>query len=488
MSKTDKSKGLKAETAFKTDRRQFLKLGGAAALGLLAGSPLHGACASVPQSAPGAPSKPNFLLIMVDQMGLDAIAAHGCTDAHTPNIDRLVRRGVTFMESHSTNPICSPARSSLMTGRMPVETGVIQNDLFIHPAIPNMGTWFRNAGYETVYAGKWHLPYGYPHSIDGFSVIPSGGGEGDATDPIVSRSCAAYLKNRRGKDPFLLIASFHQPHDICSFGLNSRMLIPDEFPFPQLAGRLPALPPNNKVKTPEHKQHDVWTHPGFTDSQWRHYLYVYYRQVEMVDADIGRLLDALEDSGLADNTIILFTSDHGDGRGRHGHVGKWNPYDEAVKVPLVVSCPGRIAEGQRDVTHLVSAIDLMNTMCDYAAIAPPPDLPGKSLRPLLEQKSVVWRDSILIETRITGRVIRTGQYKYVAYKDDPIEEFYDMQADPWETKNLSGDSRYASAVEDHKKLLREWEGRLKPNPSVPKGTWSAFGALWTEPGVRLFSE
>ena len=469
----------------KTNRRQFLKLGGAATIGLMSGLPLHESQAAKTNSTPQADKKPNILFIIADQLGFDAVSAHGCPDVHTPNIDRLVRRGVSFTESHSTNPVCSPARSSLFTGRMPTETGVIENNLFIFPALPTMGQWLQNGGYETVYSGKWHIPYGFPHSIDGFNVLPSGNETGDLTDPVTSRSCASYLKNRKSDRPFLLVASLIQPHDTCGF--SSGMTVPHELQFPQLKDHLPSLPPNHKIvpKAPQKLAQTSW--PFFSEDQWRYYLYLYYRQVEMVDADIGRILDALEDSGQAKNTIIIFTSDHGDGRGRHMHVQKWFPYDEAVKVPLVVSCPGRVPEGLRDTTHLVSGIDILSTMCDYAGIDAPPETPGKSIRPLVEQKSVPWRDSLLIEVQITGRVIRTDRFKYVSYKGDPIEQLFDMKNDPWETKNLYQDSQYASVMQDHRKLLKEWESRLKPVEPMPKGEFSRFGALWFQPGARLFS-
>jgi arylsulfatase A-like enzyme len=194
--------------------------------------------------------------------------------------------------------------------------------------------------------------------------------------------------------------------------------------------------------------------------QWRFYLYNYYRQVEMLDATVGRILDALESSTHADNTIVIFTSDHGEGAAHHQHVEKWYPYDEALKVPLVISCPGRIESDYRDQHHLVTGIDIISTMCDYAGVSAPPHARGYSLRPLLEHKNVEWRDFVAAEVQVVGRVIRTPHYKYVRYKDDPVEQLFDMEADPGETHNLYADSRYASVVTDHRKLLNEWESKL----------------------------
>lgn len=458
MTKLD-SKNPVAKTPGAMNRRRFLRTGAAA--GAFA--------ASLPTFPIGFSRKrrPNLLLIISDQMNLDALSAAGCRWARTPNLDRLSSRGVMFLESHSTNPVCSPARSSLFTGRMPVETGVISNTRAIHPKRPTMGAWFGREGYDAVYCGKWHLPGGYPDRIDGFRVLPARGGQGDLVDGVVSRMCADYLIDRDRTRPFLLAASFMNPHDICYWAIRSRELVPPKLPFPRLARELPGLPPNLRVRPPEPERLRQVQAPAFTDDQWRYYRYVYYRQVERVDAQIGRVLEALEASGQADNTLIVFTSDHGEGGGRHTHVQKWYPYDEAVKVPLVVSWPGHVAAGVRDSNHLVSGLDIMSTFCDYAGVKPPSGVLGRSLRPLLEQKNLEWREFVAAEMQFVGRMIRTPRYKYVRYRGDPIEQLFDMKADPWEMHNLYQDPASADVMAAHRKLLDAWEKRMdtvKPMP------------------------
>ena len=443
-------------------RREALQAGAAAAAAVIGGPVL-----AAPTRATA--TKPNFLLILCDQLGLDAIAAHGCPDVQTPHLDRLIARGTTFRESHSTNPVCSPARSSLMTGCMPVETGVVTNGRPIHAARPNMGQWLGARGYESVYCGKWHLPAGYSTKLPGFTVLPAGrgsGDQGDLIDTVVSRACQAYLRSRdgRGQKPFLLVSSLLQPHDICYWGNHAGRRLPKDLPFPHLAGALPKLPPNHRARPKAPAALDRIRCRGRSDEQWRYYLYVYARQIEMLDADVGRILDALESSGQAESTIVVFTSDHGDGRGRHEHVSKWYPYDEAVKVPMVVSCPGRIAAGLRDAAHLVSGLDVMNTFCDYAGLQAPPHAHGHSLRPLLEKKNVQWREFVASEFRVGGRVIRTDRYKYVHFRGDPVEQLFDMKDDPWETKNLYQETKLAGVLADHRKLLEEWTAHLKPVP------------------------
>ena len=437
-----------------TTRRDFLKAG---ALG--AGAAIAGA-AYATEVTPQIARPPNFLVIVSDQLGLDALAAHGCADVRTPNLDRLADGGVSFLESHSTDPVCSPARSSIFTGRMPTETGVITNGRPIHASVPNMGQWLHEAGYETVYCGKWHLPEGYATKMPGFTVLPVGGGQGDLIDGAVSRSCEAYLKNRSKDKPFLLAASFMQPHDICHWAIKGKELVPEEPAFPQIEGRLPELPPNHTARPRAPKELASRLYEGFSDAQWRYYLYIYYRQIEMLDAEVGRVLDALEDSGHADNTVILFTADHGDGRGRHMHVSKWYPYEEAVKVPFIVSCPGRVEAGVQDARHLVSGVDVMSTVCDYAGAAPPPEVLGRSVRPLLEGRATEWREFVVADVQVVGRMLRTAQYKYVRYQGDPVEQLFDMQADPWETANLYDQAQYGDVMARHRKLLDEWEGRL----------------------------
>jgi len=453
-------------------RRQILKTGAVGAAGILAGTRTGSAAPAVLKNKP-----PNLLNLIVDQQSFEAISAHGCKYVSTPNMDRLARRGVSFTESYSTDPVCCPARSSLFTGRMSSETGVVTNSVPMRKDIPDLGQWLGQAGYENVYVGKWHIPY--RNNGESFRLLPGSHGVGEYCDPTVARNCESYLLNRRGSKPFFLVGSFLNPHDICYWVMRN-FGIADGMHYPEIEDALPPLPPNFKFDPREPElirnrrngkkanKTSLWT-----DRQWRYYAWSYYRQVEMVDACLGRVLDALDDSGYADNTIILFTADHGDGHARHKMTSKSFLYDEAAKVPMMVSCPGRIMENKLDRTHLVSGADMVPTFCDYAGIKPPPDMAGRSLRPVVEGKSVQWREFVAAESNVTGRMIRTARYKYITYKDDPVEQLFDMQADPWETKNLAGDSKYGPAVKDHRKLLSEWSSKLKPVPEPPEG-WNSY--------------
>lgn len=445
-------------------RRGFLKTGVAAGLGgLVSGCHPHRTAAAFrPTEAP------NFVYIICDQLSLDAISAHGCPYVRTPNIDRLVASGVTFMNSHTTDPVCSPARSSLLTGRMPSETGVVSNGRPIADGISNIGEWLGAQGYETVYSGKWHLPDPRGLEIPGFTVLPSAPAKsfGAVGDRVISRSCEAFLRGRSGDRPFLLLASFVQPHDIC---LHATLVPASDAAVGYLGDRLPPLPPNYDAQPTAPRQIAALPFRGFSDAQWRYHRYIYFRQIEMLDAEVGRLLDALEDSNRKANTVVVFTSDHGEGAGRHRLLGKGNPYEEAVKVPLVVSCPGRMESGLRNDRHLVTGLDIVSTVCDYAGVDAPPGVHGLSLRPLLENRDTPWREFVVAEIRGTGRMLRTADCKYVHFPGDPVKQLFDMRNDPLETTNLYDRPKYAAVLDQHRKLLEEWEAGLAVIPPTPVG-------------------
>ena len=383
------------------------------------------------------------------------------------------------MESYATNPLCSPARSSMFTGRMPSETGVIRNSQRIRRGIPNVGHLLRQEGHETVFAGKWHLSREYTRRVPGFKTLGGGlDGQGAVGDAAVSSACEGYLRERRGRKPFLLVASFLQPHDVCQW-ISMHQQASGDLPFPEIADELPDLPPNFRFDPaePEGLKGVRKYHRTKWDEQWwRYYLWSYYRMVEEADAEIGRVLQALEDSGHAGNTIVVFTSDHGEGRARHQMLTKNFLYDEAAKVPLIVSWPGHLGAGVTDTTHLASGLDITPTLCDYAGVKPPERNLGLSLRPVLEGKRAKWREFVVAEAKHNAaRMVRTADYKYVMYRGDPVEQLFDMKNDPGETKNLAKDGKYTATLKEHRKLLHKWEKGLE-HPSRKDGKAKGKGA------------
>jgi len=463
------------------NRRDFIKLSGGA-VALLANGTLKRNVFAARQSR--RPKPKNILLIITDQQHIDTIAAGGCRHVRTPALDRLKTSGVSFTQSYSANPLCSPARSAVFTGRTSSEATVYENGRPIRSDIPNLGQWFsQQTDYETFYAGKWHLPRTYTSNIPGFNVINTGiGGFGYLCDTVMSRACEGFLRNRSKSKPFLLIASFMQPHDICEW-LRLNMDKPEQLRYGELSGELPELPVNfvyDKNEPKNIKQRRRSNEPfkgGWDKEHWRYYRWSYYRNIEYVDAEIGRILQTLEDYGYAKDTLIVFTSDHGEGLAHHQMVRKNTLYDESAKVSLFFSWPGYIPENRTDTTHLVSGLDIMPSLCDYAGIKPPKNMRGKSLRPILEGKSVLPNNFIVTEVSSnTGRMVRTPSFKYIAYKDDSLEQFFDMRTDPGETKNLSANSRYALVLAEHRKMLRNWESRLDVPPNVPNAdVWRQKG-------------
>lgn len=456
----------------KIDRRGFLKASGAATAGLAtAASP------AVLSAGPGA-NRPNVLVIMTDQQHFDTIAGAGNPHLQTPALDQLRKRGASFEISYTANPVCSPARASLLTGRTSCETGVYSNGIPVRPTIPNLGQWLgEKASYESVYAGKWHLPQSYATTMPGFRVIHTGiGGAGYLCDQGVSMACGAFIRNRKATSPFMMFTSFMQPHDICEW-LRLNMNNPGGLRYPEIAGDLPPLPPNfgHDPREPETlrkiRERNEPSRGSWSAEQWRYYRWSYYRHIEMVDGEIGRILQALRDSGQDENTIIVFTSDHGEGMGHHQMVRKSSPYDEASRVPLMISYPGRIKADIRDASHPASGIDVMPTLCDYLGIDTPPNMRGKSLRPFLDGREIEGHEFTVTESNNdTGRMVRTHRFKYVTYRSDPIDMFFDMQKDPGESRNLAADPAYADIVRRHRTMLTQWESRLDVAPNVPKST------------------
>jgi len=454
------------------NRRDFIKLSGGT-VALLANGTLKRNVFAARQNRRQKPK--NILLIFTDQQHINTIAAGGCRHVQTPALDRLKTSGVRFTQSYSANPLCSPARSAVFTGRTSSEATVYVNGRPIRSDIPNLGQWFsQQTDYQTFYAGKWHLPRTYTSNIPGFNVINTGiGGFGYLCDTVMSRACEGFLRNRSKSKTFLLVASFMQPHDICEW-LRLNMDNPQEIRYPQLAGKVPELPDNFMFDENEPgaiRKRRLGNEPfkgKWNKEQWRYYRWSYYRNIEHLDAEIGRILQTLEDCGYAKDTLVVLISDHGEGLAHHQMVRKNTLYDEAAKVPLLFSWPGHIPENRTDTTHLASGLDITPTLCDYAGIKPPKNMRGRSLRSILEGKSVSVNNFIVTEVSTnTGRMLRTPSFKYIVYKDDSVEQLFDMRSDPGETKNLAASSRYALVLAEHRKMLRDWESRLDVPPNVP---------------------
>lgn len=431
-------------------------------------------------------TRPNILVILTDQQTQQAIGAHGNPHLHTPHMDALVHGGVSFENSYCTFPVCSPSRSSLLTSRMPHETGVEVTDPPIQAGIPTMGAHFRSAGYRPYYAGKLHLGPKFKKGIEatseglGFEYLgdeyPEGVPRqlGTDTDPIWTDDAVTFLRDQKPSDretdnPFLLVASLHNPHDICYWCMDRREFL--EIPP---GSELPPLPPNFEPLPDEPEfvglcrrravyAPEIAYTPGWDETEWRRYLYAYYRLTERVDQQIGRLLGALKESGLDQDTLVLLTSDHGEGVAAHKWVTKLMLWEEVVKVPFVIRFPGAVPEGRIDREHLVSGLDLLPTLCDYAGISPPKGARGHSLRPLIEDPALPGRSRLVSELQAfrddvtkKARMIRTARFKYIVFSHGARPELlFDLETDPGETENLAYQPAFGKIVAEHRALLRE---------------------------------
>lgn len=447
------------------DRRRFLQTGMLGLAGLTAIAKRACAGPAVHRRRP-----PNILFIHTDQQHGKVLSAHGCRHVATPNMDRLAARGVSFRLSYSANPVCCPARAVWFTGRPGSENGVVGNDKWpLLETIPDLGQWFTARGYEAVYVGKWHVTGRPLHKS--FTVLPGGHFIGQHGDGAVARAAVSFLMSYHSDKPFFLSLGFLQPHDIC-YWVFAHTAPLAELPFPAVADELPPLwdnwgfdPREPETFRARWRRGRAWEQISqWPELQWRYYRWSYYRHVEMVDAQIGRVLEALEDSGLAENTVVVLSSDHGDGMGAHQLWQKNYFYEEAAQVPLVISWPGHFGEATQDRQHLVSGLDLAPTLCDVAGFDAPPKCRGRSLRPILEGRNVEWREFLVCEADITGRMVRTPEYKLITYQGDQTDQLFDMRSDPGEMHNLAFEARYGDVIEDLKKRLAEWESHLEPAP------------------------
>ncbi len=449
-------------------RRSFIKLTSISTAVVAGASVLEASANSLNKK-----KKPNVLVILTDQQHIDTISALGCKYINTPAMDELANTGTSFKESYCPDPVCSPSRASIFTGRMPCETGVYTNGKSIRETIPNMGEWFQSqAGYQTIYAGKWHLPGYTTPDVKGFEVLACGWtGPGATLDSSVSLACESWIRNKKDDSPFLMVASYIQPHDICEWlrinetSKGSR--------YNEIKDELPLLPENFNFSFEEsemYKKARKSREPAvgnWSEEHWRYYRWSYFRNVEMVDAEIGRLIKVINETGMRDDTIIVFSSDHGEGMGHHQTVRKSTTYDESAKVPLIISWPGKLKQRAVNNTELVSGYDIMPTLCDLTGIPMPEKQVGLSLKPVLEQSGKLDREFIAMEANNNNaQMIRTRQFKYAAFNNGD-EYLFDMQNDPGETVNLNKDNKFKEQLEHHRLLLKKWIAGLDVDERVP---------------------
>jgi len=430
--------------------------------------------------------RPNIIFLLSDQLRRSALACYGDPNIATPHLDQLAADGVKFTCANSTSPICVPYRFTLMTGQYAHDRYVPGIEYRMSPAERTLADEFNDAGYETIYVGKWHLDGGHgrkniatavscdrrpiPRRRQGrwqkWMAFELRNGPFDTyyfedddpkprkiekyqTDGLFELAMD-YLKDREEKDkPFSCVISFEPPHP------------PFEAPAEleqAWADRALDLLPNFKTKTDQERE-----------ARLRN-LRNYYAMTENIDANVGRLRAFLKENGLDQNTIIVFTADHGEMAGSHGLGEKQQPYEESVGVPLIVFDPSRPGLAGRTVAEPTCTEDLYPTLLGLCDLVPQQSCPGTNLAPLVRgDTDSIDRDGVLLEfvaelrpTMVwadeTWRGLRTRRYKYAVKGDingaDPWQLF-DLEEDPFELNNLVDDPAHADLATQLHRQLRD---------------------------------
>ena len=420
-----------------------------------------------------AQKQPNIVYIFTDQHTANALSCAGNPDIKTPNIDRLAKNGLRFTDAYCASPLSTPSRAAMFTGVTPGRLNQLVNGSSIPQEYigKGLGNLIQAAGYECAYSGKWHVPESdIPDSIHGFKKLHG------HNDYGLSEACIDFLKQKHNK-PFFLVAAYDNPHNICEYARNQNL------PFAEITepriDECPNLPTNFAIAPYDAdviRREQEFNYKGYpviryTPDDWRRYRNAYYRLVENVDAEIGKLLDALDQLKLSENTLIIFTSDHGDGVGAHHWNQKSALYEEVSNIPLIVKLPKNKNAGKVMSQLINNGIDLLPTLCDFAGADVPGYCLGKSFKTIAEKASdTPIHDYVVCETQFDnsttkGWMVRTRDYKYIIYdKGNHREQLYDMNKDRGEMINLAVEAQYQDILDQHRKLLNEWH----ENNKIPK--------------------
>lgn len=406
-----------------------------------------------------AQTRPNILLILSDDQRADAVGTSGNPYVHTPNIDALARRGVTFtnaycMGSH-VGAVCAPSRAMLMSGRSLFH---VYDTLAGVPTLPQT---LRDNGYLTFGTGKWHnersafqagFTQGKTIFFGGMSdhyqvpvvdLLPDGSFSEDtlrgfSTD-VFTTSVLDFLDNYAAgerEQPFFAYVAYTAPHDPRSPAPDYiNYYAPEQLPLPP--NFVATHPFNLGVMTIRDEDLGAWPR---TPEQIRMQLADYYGLITHLDARVGDLLRTLETHGLADNTIVVFSSDHGLAIGSHGLLGKQNLYEESMHAPLIIAGPSLPEQQTHDA--LAYLHDLLPTLCALVNVAPPPDIDGFDLSPIIRGEVPEVRRSLFTVYSTTQRAIKNHRWKLIRYPAIDHTQLFDLRNDPYELHNLADDTTY----------------------------------------------
>jgi arylsulfatase A-like enzyme len=426
-------------------------------------------------------NRPNILLLISDQHGGSFMTQTGYQYIKTPGLDKLAAEGVTFTRSYCTYPVCVASRASIITGMMPSKSN---ENLTSYPSI---GGVMKNAGYTTAYFGKWHVSHSKMDKVADWHGFESYKDERD--DSKTEKMTIEFL-NQKHESPFFLVSSYLNPHDCCELARNISGLGDKYHDGPveeQMdVDRCPPLPANFNIPPDETQGFYCRRTPDSTDvvnfgkhpvkywgeTEWRQYMYGYDRLVEKMDDHLLNVINVLEEKGLLDNTIIFYTSDHGDGHASHQWNQKMNFYEESINVPFIVSWKGKTKAGVIDSKTLTSnGLDLYPTICKMAGVSYDKSLPGVDVSSFFMKDSKQLkpeRNYIVSEINQTtkgengkvvfmGRMVVSERYKYFLFDGgENREQLFDLEKDPGEMKPITHSSKYENELVAHRQMLKNW--------------------------------
>ncbi len=448
-----------------------------------------------------AAKSPNIVFIFADDHRADTIAALGNAHIKTPNLDRLVQRGLSFtrayMQGGNNGATCVPSRAMLMSGRpyFHVDEKLMRDETWPHA--------FGEAGYATFAAGKWHNgAASVGRSFQAAKSMYIGG----MTNPLKAQVCdllptgkmgperlspkhlceeatdevLAFLKAQEGTKPFYAYLAFDGPHD--------PHIVPDGFPvtydpakIPLPANFLPQHPFNNGDMTLRDELLLPWPRQPAAIQQM---LADYYRYISYLDLQIGRILDAVEASPQAANTVIVFAADSGVARGSHGLIGKQNLYEHSMRVPLIIAGPG-VPKGQRT-DALCYLFDVLPTLGKVCGVAAPKTSEGREFSALFAAPASAHRSQLFFGYRNIQRALSDGRWKLIRYPQVDRTQLFDLHADPFEITDLSAKPEHAARVADL--LARLAEEQKAVGDPLPLVVAKPQPADWVPPNKQPKSE
>lgn len=462
------------------NRRQFLKTG----MALTASGSLlsNASCAAADQRGSlGSLRAKNLLFITIEDLRDSVLGSYGSPVVKTPSLDAFANQSVRFTRAYCQFPVCNPSRSSFLTGRRPDTLGILDNfkSLFHeNPTITSLPAVFRNSGYYTARVGKifhsggdhddpnaWMETYdfgndaiaarGAGRNMTGGRVewcrwLASEGTDDNHSDAKAAGKAVELLQKNRDR-PFFVAVGFHKPHD--PFVAPKKYF--DMYPLEEL---IPPPVPSDASNEPEVIYGSEWkkAFDAFSETDKKEFLRAYYACTSFVDAQVGKVLDAVSRLNLWSDTAVIISGDHGYNLGEHNWWNKNVLYDHSCRVPLMVYAPGETSRG-RPCSSLVELLDLFPTVADLCGVPRPEGLEGVSFRPLLGDPGQELKEAAFTQVQrgfVKGRSVRTRRWRYTEWDDGRAgSQLFDHNNDPDEYYNLVERPGLENVIRYHKKLL-----------------------------------